>query len=156
MSGVLHIAAFYSRGPHFERMLAELRRQYPEAHLCAMVPRGYPVETLDSLADECWETECSSGSLRQSGALLRLLGAIRRRRFSLFAVMFPSLKLELLARASGAPQRMCRTVDGRMILLNSPLIAVLFGTALRRLRGEITCLRIAWCVRHCPVEKNKQ
>ena len=43
MAEVERICAFYSYGAHYVRLLKRLRAEYPQAHITAPVPKGYPV-----------------------------------------------------------------------------------------------------------------
>src|SRR5690606_16419650 len=107
------ICAFYSRGPHFVRMLKHLREAYPGETLIAAIPASFPFPTIEPLVDETIrlpEPGARSG-LRRVWAIVRRL---RRARCSHMVVMFDSPRLNLLARFSGAGRRWCFTVDGRL------------------------------------------
>lgn len=152
MNGVERICAFYSRGPHFERLLAELRKRYPGAHLTAMIPPGYPPEAVEGLADECLTTGHAAHSLRQPAAVWSVLQLIRNGHYDVFVVMFPSAKLGLLARLTGIPRRFCQTPDGRFLPLRSTLLRTSVRTVYRAIRGRLLYAYIHYVVHHCPVK----
>ena len=147
MSAQQHIVAFYSRGPHFARLLRHLRRVHPDARLSAMIPPGFPADTLTDLADAVLVTPAPPHGLRNPGALSALVRQIRATHCTRFVVMFDSARLRLVAMASGAPERWCFGPDGGYNKIEAaPLRRLLVGMR-GRLRGCITWLRI-WVVVH--------
>ena len=141
------IAVFYSRGPHYLRALRYLRANTPDADITAIVPPGYPREALSEVPDHCVETGRKTNSLIHPVALIRLCRMVRARRFELFVVLFPSLKLRLLAAASGARHTYCYGPDGRFLPLHFAPGKFMLDWIWRRILGHWTFLRI-WCVVH--------
>ena len=43
------IGAFYSDGPHFQRMLRALREAYPDGTITAIIPPDYPAVSYTHL-----------------------------------------------------------------------------------------------------------
>lgn len=148
MSTVPRICAFYSRGPHYMKMIKALRRRWPDGHIVALIPPAFRQESVAGKADEV-QTTAGSANAR---AVLR---QIRTGKYDIVAVMFASAKLRLLAVLSGASGRYCYTMDGRLVRLRLGLLSLLFATVWRRLRGEITYRRIRYVVRHRPVPKKE-
>ncbi|HEX71902.1 MAG TPA: hypothetical protein ENN65_01095 [Candidatus Hydrogenedentes bacterium] len=154
MSKTLRIGALYSRGPHFPRMLQQLREAHPDAHITAIVPPEYPRDALEGLADAVVVTAQNAQAGGNWKTAFAVLGQIRAGKYAHFVVMFDSLKLRLLVAGSGAASRYCHTVDGRVIPLSrNPLPALLRALA-RSVRGHITYAYIRWVVYHRPVEKS--
>lgn len=153
MSTPTRLCAFYSRGPHFQRMLTNLRLQYPEAEIHAVVPPSFPVELLKDLANEVLQTEQTQWSLRSPGALARLVGLLRRGNYDLFVVMFDSPKLRVLAALSGARTRQHFTIDGRMLPLRLALLRQFFGSLQRNVRGRLLYAYLHYVVYTKPVQK---
>jgi ADP-heptose:LPS heptosyltransferase len=147
VSAQQHIVAFYSRGPHFARLLRHLRRVHPDARLSAMIPPGFPADTLTDLADAVLVTPAPPHGLRNPGALSALVRQIRATHCTRFVVMFDSARLRLVAMASGAPERWCFGPDGSYTAIQAAPLRRLCGGATRRLRGWTTWLRI-WIVVH--------
>ncbi len=150
MSDVNTICAFYSRGPHYVRMLKYLREAYPAARITAMVPPAYPREFIEGLADELVETPASRQGV---AAVLGVIRQLRAQRFGLIAVMFDSPRLRLLASGSGASQRYCYSADGRFLPLKRRWIPFLLNEAMRRVHGHITYAYLHYVVHHRPVRK---
>jgi DNA-binding transcriptional LysR family regulator len=150
MTDIRRIGAFYSRGPHFGRVLARLREEYPEADITAHVPEGFP----EAPVREHGARILYCGGAPPLRALPSLIRSLRAQRYDLFVVIFDSPKLRLLAAASGAKQRCCHTVDGRIFPLRTAFSRMLAGGIWRRLCGAIVYARI-WCVVHFrPVKKD--
>jgi ADP-heptose:LPS heptosyltransferase len=147
VSAEQHIVAFYSRGPHFARLLRHLRKTHPDARVTAMVPPGFPTDTLADLADAVLVTPAPPHGLRNPGALSALVRQIRGTQCTRFVVMFDSARLRLVAMASGAPERWCFGPDGSYTIIETAPLRRLFGGVTRRLRGWTTWLRI-WIVVH--------
>lgn len=132
----MKIAAFYSQGPHFPRMLEALRAAYPGAVLTAIVPQGYPAHAeIEGMADAIQETGAADYSPRRAEAW-RLLAALRRERYDVLAVMFDSLQLQLLAALSRPRRSIQGTMDGRLVDLPRSAVVVLANEAVRRTWGH--------------------
>jgi ADP-heptose:LPS heptosyltransferase len=147
------ICLFYSHGPHYTRVLKELRKQYPEAFITALVPKSYPRTHLEGLADQVQETAEQAYGLRNLSGLRRLLSQIRAGHYDHFVVLFDSPKLRLLASRTGIPRRSCHTVDGRQFELERGIIPLLLKTVYRNIRGRIRYAYIRYIVSHRPINK---
>ena len=147
MSAEQHIVAFYSRGPHYLRMLRHLRKAHPDARITAMIPPSFPADPLVDLADAVMVTPAPPHGLRNPGALSTLVRQIRATNSTRFVVMFDSARLRLVAMASGAPERWCFGPDGSYAAIEAAPLRRLFSGMTRRLRGWMTWLRI-WVVVH--------
>ena len=145
------ICAFYSRGPHFLKMLRYLRQHYPKAHLTALVPKGYPSEMLQGKVDDIQETAKPQYALQQVQDLLALRRQIKQGNYTNFVTMFNTPKLQALARISYIRHRHCFGVDARFSPLRTAPISLLFGTLYNNLRGRIRCAYINHIVHHRPV-----
>jgi hypothetical protein len=130
------ICAFYSKGPHFVRMLKRLREDYPDEIIVAAIPESFPYPAIARLAHETIRLPDPGclGAVRRGWTTLRRL---RRVRCGHLVVMFDSPRLNLLARLSGTGRGWCFTVDGRLFVLNQPLLTLLLQPILDRLRGEL-------------------
>lgn len=134
------ICAFYSKGPHYVRMLKRLRAEYPGETLIAAIPTGFPFSVIEPLVDETIRMpEAGEGTpiRRAVGTLLRL----RRARCTHIVVMFDSPRLNLLARLSGTGRGWLYSVDGRLCALERPLLALVITPVVPRVRGEWAYLR---------------
>ncbi len=146
------IGALYSRGPHFGRMLAYLRKQWPDAEITALAPPGYLRGSTEKLADEFVEIGQSRYGFRDVAALRELVRQIRGARFDVFVTMFASTKLRLLASRSNAAERFVFTPDGRLLPLRLALVRRFLGGLGRRVRGQVTYAWI-YCVVRCQSAK---
>lgn len=153
MTAPQNICAFYSRGPHFLRMLKQLRAAYPEARITAVVPPTFPAEAALGLANQVIKTQHAQWSLRQHKALRKLVAVLREGRYDLFAVMFDSPKLRLLAVLSGARARVCYTVDGRQLPLKLAVLGQLADALARNIRGRLLYAYLHYVVYARPVQK---
>ena len=144
----MRVCAFYSKGPHYLRMLAHLRAHYPAATIVAMVPQGYPVEVLQGRCDKIITTAPNRGA----GTLLPLVQAIRAQRFDVLAVMFHSPKLRMLAALSSAKETMCYTAGNRFFPVRYNFAPGAAAWVLRQISGRITYARIWWIVRTTKVQ----
>lgn len=136
------IGVFFSREESFGRVLLRVREAHPEAQITAIAPPDYAMSDDErALADEAMTTPLSHHAPGDLKANAQLVRAIRRRRFDLFVVMFPSTQLQILAALSGA--RACRwmRVTGRSLKLPSSLSLALMRAARREIVGH---LRYAW------------
>jgi hypothetical protein len=145
VSKIERICAYYSRGPHFVRNLKTLRQAHPDAHLTAIVPPDYPVESLGDRADTVEPLGLPADGRRDTRAVLRLARHLRAGRHDLFVVMFDSPKLRLLASLSGARRAECLTIDGRRFPVRFAPVAQFLGGLWRRARGNLTYARV-WLV----------
>ncbi|MBI2425944.1 MAG: hypothetical protein HYV27_24180 [Candidatus Hydrogenedentes bacterium] len=136
------IGVFYSHGPHFLRVLKQVRQKQPGATLIAFVPHTFPAQYLEGIVSEVHRT---AGT--RPAAALKTLRQLRAARLDEFIVMFDSPRLQLLAALSGAPTRACHTVDGRQRPINFQVIRPLLRWATRRIRGQFTYWRIRRIVR---------
>lgn len=150
MSEIRRIAAFYSRGPHFRKLLKYLRGQYPGAHISAIIPQNYPMDVVKPLADEIMLTEHSARSL---GALLSVRRQVQAGRFDLFVTMFDSPRLRILSHMTGVPNRYCFSPDGRYFKQDSSVIVSMLSTAWGYLRGRGLYVYLRYVVHHRPVWK---
>jgi len=142
-----HIVAFYSRGPHYMRLLRHLRAVHPGARITAMIPPSFPGETIAGLADEVWTTPAPPHGLRNPGALAGLIRQIRAVHCARFVVMFDSPRLRMVALLSGARERWCFGPDGRYAVIETAPLRRMADGLRGRLRGWATWLRI-WIVVH--------
>lgn len=155
MKEVRNIAAYYSRGPHFARLLKELRKRYPEARLTAITPPGFPQEALIGQADRMIHTSQAVYGLHEPGALFSLVGQLRKGKYDLFVVMFDSPKLRMLAALSGAKRRACYTTSGDYTPLGLSPFRQVFTMIYRGLQGRIRYRRIRRIVYTQPVKPEK-
>ncbi len=153
MSAEQHIIAFYSRGPHYARLVRHLRKTHPAARITAMVPPGFPADTLAELADAVRVTPAPPHGLRNPGALMALIRQIRATGCTRFVVMFDSARLRLVAMASGAPERWCFGPDGSYAVIEAAPLRRLCGGVARRVRGWTTWFRIWLVVRTTRVKQ---
>ncbi len=166
MNGIQHIGAFYSRGPHFRRLLRHLRARFPGARISAVVPPSYPGGHIAGLADEVLVTARSDRAAR---AFFSVLRQVRAANFDLFVTMFDSPRLRVLSQLSAARYRCCFTPDGRFFTLGLPLPGTVpgpgkgvGGSSLIRiaarslyasLRGRLRYRYLHYIVHHRPVDK---
>lgn len=153
MNSPARICAFYSRGPHYQRLLKTLRTQYPEATLHAVVPPSFPPEVLQEVANEVRQTETAEWRLSSPGSLLRLLRQLRAERYDLFVTLFDSPKLRVLAALSGARVRQHYTVDGRLLPLRLAPLRNGIDAVRRNVRGRILYAYLRYVVYSKPVQK---
>ena len=130
------ICAFYSKGPHYVRMLKRLRSEYPSEIIVAAIPAGFPYPSIASHVDETIRLpDAGEGSALTRG--WTIVRRLRRVRCSHLVVMFDSPRLNLLARWSGSGRSWCFTVDGRLFALDRPLFSLMLQPLLQRFRGEL-------------------
>ena len=153
MSHNERICAFYSRGPHFLKMLRYLRQHYPQAHVTALVPKGYPQEMLQGRVDAIEETAQQQYALCQVRALLALRRQIRQGRFTHFITMFNTPKLQILARTCAIRKRHCFGVDGRFSPLRAATVSLLVASLYDNVRGRIRFAYIHHLVHHRPIRQ---
>ena len=149
MSSPERIAVFYSQGPHFERAVQHMAKSHPTATITAIVPH---VESIVHMAEEITHhvvtTDARTGLLTS----LRLISALRKKRYDHFVVLFPSFRLQLLASAVGADQRFCYAVDGHVTALRGGPLTVAMTFATRRVAGTLRYLSLALLVRILKVQ----
>lgn len=140
------ICAFYSRGPHFVRMLRCLRENYPHAVLVAAIPSSFPLDVIAGLTDETIRLPNGDETprSRRDWATLR---RIRKARCTQIVVMFDSPRLALLSLLSGAPKRRCFTVDGRFYRIHMNPVTLCWIHLGQRVRGQWHYLRAWWGTR---------
>lgn len=136
------ICVFYSHGPHYVRVLKRVRAHYPQARIHALVPPTVPIDTVAPYADVVRQTELARYSLRALPAVLRLFRSLRAERYAVFVVIFDSTRLRLTARASGARERYCVTLDGRWVPLRRGFFRQFAQVLARRVRGEMAYRRV--------------
>ena len=153
MSGKPRIAAFYSRGTHYPRLLNFLRGEYPGCELTAVVPPGYPGRLLEGACDRVLRTGREQYGALDAKALLALASVLRAERFDAFVVMFPSLKLRLLAKGAGAASAYVYTADRRFLPVRYNPVAEAAEFVYRNARGRLTYAWIACVVKFRRVGK---
>ena len=149
------ICAFYSQGPHFMKLIAALRERYPEGHITAIIPPEYPPELLEGRVDDYILRSPRIGA-RSLAALLSATRLLRSGDYTIIAIMFPSLRLRLLARASRAREALYATPDGRLHPVRFAPLRELARALTTLLTGR---LRYAWIwliIRACPVRPPKK
>ena len=147
-----HVALFYSRGPHFMDGLQSLRAMYPDAEIAAIIPGGVQLSKEErDLIQSVVLAESGRYVLAEARKLMHLLGEIRRARYDLFTVMFPSPKLRLLAAFSGAANRACIHPKGRIERLSKGPVGILADETARRIKGWFVYLKMWVIVRVLPV-----
>lgn len=137
------ICAYYSAGPHFVRMLRNLREHYPEATLVAAIPPDFPFDVIGGLVDETIRLP-ESRSVRDGWTTVSQL---RRAQCGQIIVMFDSPRLNMLARLSGARVRGCFTVDGRFYHLERRIGRIIASEAWCRISGQWHYLQAWWGTR---------
>jgi len=147
------VCAYYSKGPHYLRMLNHLRKTHPHARIIALVPPSYPVEVLAERCDEVRKTAREGYGLADPTALAGLIGDLRRAQYDEFTVMFHSPKLRAVALLSGAHHRMVYTADNRYFPVSADFLRDAIAWLARNARGRITYTRIWWIVRTQKVGK---
>ncbi len=162
-----HTCLYYSRGPHFTRTVRRVRHDFPRDRITVIVPPGFekrglaqvergtsedgPVPLFPVPPLQFLPIEKANGP----AVAWRQLRVIRKARYDRIAIMFDSPKLRLLAALSGAPERWCYSVEGRRFPLKRAIVATLFGTLWRHLRGRLRYGRIRCVVKHCPVKRGR-
>lgn len=134
------ICAFYSKGPHFVRMLKRLRAEYPDEIIVAALPADFPFDVIEGLVDETLRIPVAAGGTSTAGSL-RVVRELRKTKCSHIVVMFDSPRLNLLARLSGASKRWCFSVDGRLRPLSQSLMRLILAPVWLRLCGQMDYLR---------------
>lgn len=148
-----NICAFYSRGPHFLRMLKFLRTLHPNARITAVVPPSFPAEAALGVANQVIKTQHAQWSPRQHRALRKLVRVLREGRYDLFVTMFDSPKLRVLASLSGAKIRQVYTIDGRYLPLRLALARQFAMSLSRNIRGRLLYAYLYYQVHYRPVQK---
>lgn len=153
MSEPKKIAALYSHGPHFPRLLHHLRAAHPGAAIVALAPADYPAERLAGAADATIPLEGPPEAQRGWRALQQVRRILRQTNCDMIAVMFDSPRLRLLCALSGVPLRYCLTPDGRYFRVRLGIAPALAAMLYRPLIGNLRCLRIRRIVYRQPVGK---
>lgn len=153
MNEPTNICAFYSRGPHFLRLLKHLRTQHPQARITAVVPPAFPAEAALGVATQVIKTQQAQWTLAHQRDLRKLVGVLRGGKYDLFVVMFDSPKLRVLAALSGARARHCYTIDGRYFPLRLALFRQLGSNLARSIRGRLLYAYLHFVVYCRPVQK---
>jgi len=153
MSAKPRIAAFYSRGTHYPRLLRFLREEYPGCELTAVVPPGYPERLLEGACDRMVRTARDHYGAGDAGELRALVMQLRAERFDAFVVMFPSIKLRLLAKAAAARAAYVYTADRRFEPVRLNPLAEAADLLHRNARGRLAYAWIACVVRFRRVGK---
>lgn len=134
------IGAFYSRGPHYLRMLNRLRAEYPEETIVAIIPKSFPPGIIEGIVNETLTLDDDERKMHLLHGI-RAVRLLRRARCSHIVVMFDSPRLNLLARLSRAAKRWCFTADGRLRPLSQSLPQLLLAPVWLRLCGQIDYMR---------------
>ncbi len=136
------IVVFYSYGPQYKRAVCAMREAYPEAYVTAVVPPSYPASLLTPWADavETWAPE--PGSRVSAARALNIISRLRQKPIDMLVVLFDSPKLQVLSSLSGARQRYCYGLDGRLKPVRLTLVAVLVKNLGRAVRGRLLYARI--------------
>lgn len=146
------VGLFYSRGPHFAKTLHRLREAYPDARITAIVPAGFPVaEQERKWVDEIVVTERAHYSPRDVAASMRLIARLRKARYGLFVVMFPSAQLGILASLCGARRRACAPPQGTLIPMYAGPLRTVAGECARRILGGGVYLALLAIVRFAKI-----
>ena len=147
------VCAFYSVGPHYRRMLERLRADYPDADIAAWVPPGVPLSDEERrLTNEVIVTEQTHYSPSNVRDCARLAQHIRAQRYDVFAVMFDSPQLQMLAVLSGAPERIYVTPRGRRVPLPSSGVWVMAEWLGRNVWGRLVYAAVWFAVRSTKVK----
>jgi len=154
MSDRQRIAALYSRGTHYPRLLQFLREEYPGCEITAVVPPAYPQRLLEGRCDRVLRTEREQYGLRDLGAIYRLLSTLRAQGFDDLVIMFNSPKLRLLAKGSGAADAYCYTADRRFFPAEVHPVREALDLIVRQVRGRITYAYIRWVILTQPVSSS--
>lgn len=151
MSGKRKVCALYSAGAHYPLVLRRLREAYPDAEITALVPPEYPVPEEGLPGADRVERLAGRG-LRDAAAALR---QVRGGAFDVFAVMFDSPRLRMLAALSGARERAWCTPGGRLVPLTGSAPRVALGEAARLMRGHVVFGALWALVRVLPVGRRQ-
>lgn len=147
-----HICVFFSIGNDFPKVVRTVRARNPEARITAMAPPNFPMENV--AADEVVRMEIQRYRPWHVARLRRLARLLKSGRYDRFVVLFPSIKLKMLAILSGAPRCECWGVDGRVRTLDRSIWRSFAGEIPPRLRGMRQFLAV-WVQTLRPVKKHK-
>lgn len=145
------VCALYSRGPHFTRLIAQVRKVTPFARVIALVPPNYPADHLEDLADEV----VTVGPARGLAGLRAVRERVRLAKADALVVMFDSPRLRMLAKVCPVRYRYCYTIDGRFFPVRMTLVRQTIESVTRAIRGRLTYRRIRRSVYRHPVEPGK-
>lgn len=142
------IGVFFNKGRNLADVLRVVRGEYPGANVCAIVPRSYSVTEQESaLVQETACVERARYGLRDMGALGRLIGQLRKRRYDVLVIMFDTPKVRLLGAVSGARTvRYCR-LDGRLVPVRKSILGILGSVTARRTIGGVVYVGVWLAVR---------
>ena len=124
---------FFSIGSDFAKVVKTVRARHPGARITAMAPPDFPMDGV--AADDVVRMEVQRYRPWHVARLRRLARQLRAGRYDRFVVLFPSVKLKMLASLSGAPKCECWGVDGRVRRLDPGFWGNFSGELPRRLRG---------------------
>lgn len=133
MNEIERICVFFSVGNDLAKVVRTVRARHPHSHITATAPPGFPMDGV--AADKIVLMEVSRYRPWHVARVRRLARQLREGRYDLFVVLFPSMKLKMLASLSGAPQCECWGVDGRVHRLDRSFWGNVSGEIPRRLRG---------------------
>lgn len=151
------IGVFYSKGRTFASALRCIRAARPGAALTAIVPEGYPVcDEERCVADAFLEIGKGRYGLKDVGALARLTGFLRVRRFDAFVILFDSPKLRVLSALVGAGERLFCRMDGKLLPVRQSIPGTTVEAVARALWGRLVyaALWMAIRVTRVPGERN--
>ena len=152
MSAGPRICVFYSKGRTYVDVMRCVANSFPNGQLVAVVPAGYPLSTEEAaLATEVVVTESTRYSVRQPGALLRLVRQLRGARYDTFAILFDSPRLRIFSALAGAKERLHCRMDGRLVPVTASIAGTLLDVLWRNVKGRIVYRWIWLVVRCCKV-----
>ncbi len=145
MSDTERIGILFNETRDAALLLKAARRRHPDARLVAILsPRAAVRFPARDLVDEIVEVELSPLRLLIRGAFFQMVEVLRKQRFDLLVLRFPTLKLRLLA-ALVAPMR-CEIWLAGGVIVPTPTTpgAAVRGYFQRRFTGVKMMARI-WC-----------
>ena len=152
MNRTERICVFFSAGHDFAKAVKNVRARHPGAHITAIAPPDFPMDYVD--ADQVVRMEVDRYRPWHIARVRRLARQLKGGGYDRFIVLFPSVKLKMLAAASGAARAECWGVDGRVQKLEPGLLRNLAGEIPRRIYG-LTLLCKIWAQTLRPVRKHK-
>ncbi|HDP35382.1 MAG TPA: hypothetical protein ENN29_09765 [Candidatus Hydrogenedentes bacterium] len=150
------VGVMYSYGPHFLKAVESAANNFPDATITALVPTNYPAERLTSYGAQIRCCVPEPGAARSVGAVIRTLCAVRRGKYDVFVVLFPSVKLRVLAAASGAARRYCFGLDNNLAELKGNPMRILCEQVARRIKGQLLYWKIWMHIRLTPISESKE
>lgn len=150
------IAVFLSKGRNYGEVLRDVRHNYPQARIDAVIPKAYPLsEEEQTLADAILETEQAQYSPRAIRPLCRLIRRLRAPHYDLFVILFDSPKLRLLARLSRARNCACHQPSRRLAPMQPRITSIFADILFRNVRGRLVYGMIWAAVHLLPVKRKK-